>query len=351
MILDFVGELLSRAPDISSPPTQQIFLNNLIGIIERSAGHSINLFSDLVDVWSGKVRRLLSGQTKLRIEVLCHLCSKLDIRPIDLLCENEGGDSSKNYDITSYTEHPPPKLMVPWEEVECGLHTALQQNPPPSMEAAGRHLGYYPPKLQRHFPSLCEQIRVRYKTYIKGTHPHPKVVKRILRSALREHPPPSLQSVLRRLGCWDTGYYYYSHYFELCTDIARAYKENRNKPFDKDLTEEQLREAITEEPAPPFTSIAKRLGHSREFFSQKYPELVKAITSRYMHYRRNLQKEKLEKLRNAIREAVKEILASGLYVSESRVKESIQRQQVGPGRNSIFKQILREVKSEIGIGK
>jgi hypothetical protein len=241
--------------------------------------------------------------------------------------------------------------MVPWEEVGAGLHTALQQTPPPSMEATGRHLGYYPPRLRRHFPSLCEQISLRYKTYIKGTHPHPKVVKRILRSALREHPPPSLQSVLRRLGCLDTGYYYYSHYFELCTDIARAYKENRNKPFAKDLTEEQLKETLTEEPAPPFSSVAKRLGHSRDFFRQKYPELVKAISSRYMHYRRNLQKEKSEKLRNTIRKAVKGILASGLYVSEARVKESIQRHQVGPGRNSIFKQILREVKSEIGIGK
>jgi transcriptional regulator with XRE-family HTH domain len=347
--LDIVGELLSRAPSITSQPAQQTFLNNLTGIIERDANGSINLFSDLAGVWSGKIRKLLAGLIKLSIEALCHLCARLNLSPVDVLCEKEEGAWPENCAPAPCKDEPNEKLPTAWEEVEDKLQAALGESPPPSIEAMARRLGYYPARLKGNFPDVCAQITSRYKSYVRSTHPTSRLVIKTLRSAMKEQPPPSLQSVFRRLGCKDTGYYYYSNYFDLCTAIAQRYKEFRNKPFDKKITEKQLKAALTEDPAPSFSSVAKRLGHKRDFFRQKYPEIARAIASRHMQYRRNQRKERAVELRDMIRAAIKSILAYGKYVSEARAKEYLQQHKFRLGRDSLFKQALREIKSEMGI--
>jgi hypothetical protein len=97
--------------------------------------------------------------------------------------------------------------------------------------------------------------------------------------------------------------------------------------------------------------VARRLGHSREFFRQKYPKLVKAIAARHMHYRKSYQEEKSEKLRRLIRKAIKKILASKFYPSEARIIAELRQHQFCVGRMILFKQALLEVKSEMGMGK
>lgn len=346
--LSIIGELLESGPNVSLEPTPQNFANNLTKTIKKNAGQSINLFSDLVGMWSGKIRRLLAGSKSLSMEALCQFCIRLNLSPIDLLCKEEEESLSQDHIQTLCLNKPIQKLITPWIEVEGKLQTALEAVTPPSLEAVARYLGYDSRKLKGHFPTLCEQIRSRYRSYIKSMHPLPRIVRRTFRAALKELPPPSLQSVFRRLGCRDTGYYYYTNYFDLCAAVAQRFKNYRNKPFDKKITQEQLKAALIEEPPPSFSSIAKRLGHSREFFRQKYPEYTQAIASRHMQFRKLHQTKRAIKLRQMIREAIKDIAASGLYASEARVKKSLQQQQFVVGRDSLFKQALREVKSEIG---
>jgi hypothetical protein len=56
---------------------------------------------------------------------------------------------------------------------------------------------------------------------------------------------------------------------------------------------------------------------------------------------------KAEQLRNEVRAAVRQIVASGQYASEARVKKQVKKNLPGPGRDSLFKQALREIKSEM----
>jgi hypothetical protein len=158
-----------------------------------------------------------------------------------------------------------------------------------------------------------------------------------------------LQAVLRRLGCQDTGYYYYYNYPDLCFAIAKRFKDSRNKPFDVDTDRERLREILVEQPPPPFLEVAKRLGHNREFIRKKFPELSQAITSRYLTYCAALRKKKDEQLRSEIRAAVRRIVASGQYVSEARVRKHVKKNLPNIGRDSLFKQALREIKAEMGL--
>ncbi|HEY0323630.1 MAG TPA: hypothetical protein VGC66_21935 [Pyrinomonadaceae bacterium] len=106
-----------------------------------------------------------------------------------------------------------------------------------------------------------------------------------------------------------------------------------------------------EEPPPSFSEVARRFRHNREFIRRKFPELSKAITAQYTHYQSAVHKETAERLRNVIREVIEQIIASGLYVSEARVKEYAKQQIAKIGRDSLFKQALREVKSEMDLIK
>jgi hypothetical protein len=87
------------------------------------------------------------------------------------------------------------------------------------------------------------------------------------------------------------------------------------------------------------------------FIRRKFPELSKAITSRYIAHRDAYRKLKAEQLRNEIRAAIKQITASELYVSEARVREHVKKRLTNLGRDSLFKQALREVKTEVGPNK
>jgi hypothetical protein len=296
-IIHSISELVSRAPSLSSLLSNQRFIANLTKYIEKNARNNINLFSDLVEIWSGTIRRLLVGKVKPRLEMLWKICSRLNISLLDLLVGTGNEEMLERRHLVFGRDIPLPKEITPWGKVENTLQISLQECPPPSMEALARRMGYHPPKVKRHFPELCEQIIFRYKEYLKTKHPPSKEIRKAFRAALKEQPPPSLQRVLRRLGCRDTGYYYYDHYPNLSFAIAERYKNFRNKPFNKGIDHDRLKAALCEEPPPSFSEIAKRLGHNREFVRRKFPELSKAVTSRYRYYQGALRKERAERLR------------------------------------------------------
>lgn len=299
-------------------------------------------------VWSGTIRRLLAGTTKPSLEVLCRICAQLNISLPDLLSDSVNQDLDKRRNIILGKGTPLSKEQVPWCEIEARLLAALQETPSPSMEEVARRMGYYQTRIRHHFRSLCFQIAARYKAYLKSKHPHPRELHRVFRVALAEQPPPSLQSVFRRLGCQDTGYYYYYNYADLCSAVAQRFKAYRNKPFDETVDRERLQSALIEEPPPSFSEMARRLGHKRDFLRRKFPELSQAIVSRHLYYRTSSHKEKAKKLREEIRKAVQQLSSAGLHVSEAKVRERVGKHLPRLGRSSLFKKALREVKAEMG---
>lgn len=74
-----VRELLSRSQEITARPKHQDFISTLKKYIDREAHGSINLFADLVGIWSGTIRRMVKGTTKPSLEMLCQICSRLNI--------------------------------------------------------------------------------------------------------------------------------------------------------------------------------------------------------------------------------------------------------------------------------
>jgi transcriptional regulator with XRE-family HTH domain len=265
-----IGELLSNSRMIEFPPSHQTFVANLIKLIGKYANNSINLFSDIVGIWSGTIRRLLASESKLRLVNLCQICSRLNITPLDLLAEQGNEEYLRRHHIV-LEDIPSLKAITSWSEIEGKLKAALQEYPPPSMESTARNLGYYTPKIRRHFPELCEQLISRYKEYQKNSHPSPEEIRRAFRAALKEFPPPSLQMVLRSLGCKSTGAYYYCHYLDLCLEVSKRFKDHRTNCFNKGKDYKRLEAALVEEPPPSFSEVARRFRRKREFFTTKIP--------------------------------------------------------------------------------
>lgn len=215
--IQHIARGLLASPDISQPPPSSRHLTiNLIKLINKIAKGNINLFSSVVDIWSGTIRRLLVPEAKISFSNLCQLCSRLNIKPTDLFFDQGNEEDIKRQQVVLRGDISLLRVITPWDEVEDTLKEALHEQPPPSLEAVARRMGYYPPKIKRHFTQLCEQIIFRYRGYQKSIHPPPKEVRTVFWAALKESPPPSLQKVLRRLGCHDTGYYYYSNYGSFC---------------------------------------------------------------------------------------------------------------------------------------
>jgi AcrR family transcriptional regulator len=343
-----IGELLSTSASFVSPPSRQTFTANLIRLIEKHAKSNINEFSDMVGMWSGTVRRLLASESKLALGNLYLICSRLGVAPTYLLAEQGNEEYLKRRHIV-VEDIPSLQKTTSWSEIGVKLEAALQEYPPPSMESVARNLGCNPPKVRRHFPELCERLISRYKQYQKNRHPSPAEIRRAFRTALEQFPPPSLQMVLRGLGCKSTGYYYYYNYRNLCLKVSRRFLKYLRTPFHEDKDRKRLEAMLVEEPPPSFSEVARRFKRKRDFLRRKFPELSKAVTARYKHYQGAMRKNNGERLRSAITEAVRQVIASGQYASERRVKKLVRQQLPHPGRDSLFKRALREVKAEMGL--
>jgi AraC-like DNA-binding protein len=201
-----IGELLSCAVSFDSSPTLRDFNANLVECVERRANGSINVFSNLVGIWSGTVRRLLVGETKLSLRMLSQLCSRLNISPHETLFNRGNKGTLKERCLTfkqktlhinarlgsqkihqAQVNQPQVKQVVSWDQTESEFLAVRQENPPPSLEAIARRLGRHPSTLKRRFPEQCELIISRYWEYRSNRHLPPAKV----RATLVSTPPHS----------------------------------------------------------------------------------------------------------------------------------------------------------------
>ena len=109
-------------------------------------------------------------------------------------------------------------------------------------------------------------------------------IKEILVKAATEKPPPSLQSVFRKIGCRSTGYRYIRRFPEICEKISNRYNQANRKMFDIEKAETVLKSALKEHPMPSFSEIAQRLNCKRETLDKKLPTLSEKLPRKYVGY-------------------------------------------------------------------
>jgi transcriptional regulator with XRE-family HTH domain len=348
-----IGEVLAAAPRLDGPPAKEQLIDSLKLCIDQASWGHIGAFSYMVGLWHITVRRILKGDGWPTLEALLRICSRLNIPLVDLLTGSGEivvpGAEGVLESLRAHREKLTPKRSatpMALEDVRKELEAALTELPPPSISEIARRTGHHMITIEKKFPQLYAEVVARRAN--RNVKPVPdEEAEAVLRSTLSEEPPPSLQSVLRRLGFHTTAFYYYTRFPALCLAITGRYKSYRNKPFDEIEAREALQKALAEDPPPSFSEVARRLNHSREFVRRKLPELSKAISSRYKEYNKLRSEENNKRLWREVEEAVHSIVEEGLYVSEQRVRGRLSKRWNEP----TFKKVLHTIKRNLGLEK
>jgi hypothetical protein len=336
--------------------TPENFIANLKLCIEQICFGSINEFASMTETWHVTVRRLLKGCSMPTMEMLTRICFALDLAPESLFlnlnshlpvgsaCLPEVQNGMKNYSLKYGL---PDEIKESKEQVTTYLEKILTENPPVSARETARRLGWRDSKLYRNYPDLYDRIVLRYKEFkASGISVTDEEAKEILRAAIEENPPPSLQSVLRRFGCKNTGYRYQQKFSWHCRYISRRFNSYRNQLLGSEETLNRFIENVTEEDPPPSASeVAERLGITRGHLHYKFPDQYRKIVHRYGEYVIAEREKTLKQLESEVEKAVRELIEENMYPSEERIKA-----RLSCGYNDgNFKKVLFKIKSNIAI--
>ncbi len=204
-----------------------------------------------------------------------------------------------------------------------------------SVNEIARHLGCSSSVLYARFPELCQAITER-----RWSLSNKDELRQALEAALVEEPPPTVQEVARRLGCPSKNIEYY--YPDLCKAIARRYREATNVSELQKALEAFL---AAEEPISQ-SEAARRLGVSIASLRQRFPELSRSISRRYMDHGRERRHTRIQRIREEIRQAALLLHSQGIRPDKTRVGDIIS----SPARFRMpeAREALREVMNELG---
>lgn len=319
---------------------ENAFTQNLSQLIKIHSEGSINQFSHETGLWHVTIRRVIAAEVLPTLEMILTISIQINLFPPDLFRFGENDYAEK---IIS----PVIKKVTSKEEMNKVLENFLKEHPPPSANEVARRTGWTTMRLQRHFPDEYRQIVKRYSDFIKRKLPDlsDSEVESILQKASTEKPPPSLQSVFRKIGCKDTGYRYYQKFPELCLKIADRYKKSKLKKFDVPKAKKIMNSALDENPPPSFSEVARRIGCTRENLRMKIPELSDALNRRYKSHLTKTRSENLQLLHEEIKKAVMKLQDEKNFVSMNKVKALLPRKWNDKNFKSAYRKVMQNDES------
>jgi F0F1-type ATP synthase membrane subunit b/b'/transcriptional regulator with XRE-family HTH domain len=313
-------ELLSKVPFFIANNNGNNFIENLAWLIGTFADGNINDFAHRTGMWHISIRRLLKAEVLPTIEMILKLCFPSDISPTELF--KKRGEITNEISLLAVIEKVGGK-----EEMESLLKDFLEEHPPPSANEVSRRTFWTTTRLQRNFPIEYKKIVERYSEHIKQKTPEltNDEVETILRTALKEKPAPSLQSVFRKLGCRNTGYRYYRKFPELCAKIAAQHKKSNLKKFNIGAAKKVMQQALNEDPPPSFSEVARRLSCTRENLKKKLPKLSASLNEKYKDYLKNSRQQNEQQLHDELRKVLTSLQNENATISMNKVEKLLPR--------------------------
>lgn len=310
------------------------FIFNLENLIRRTTDGNINDFAFLTGVWHLAIRRLLKSEVQPTLKMLIDICYPLDFSLINLFIENH------MFNKTDDNLQKESKVQTK-EEVILKLPAYLLENPPPSANEVARRINWRTIRFQRNFPDEYKRIVERYLQSQADKLPDytDEQIEEILKNALTENPPPSLQSIFRKIGCRSTGYRYYEKFPKLCEQIATRYKNANNKIFDIQKAERILIAALKVNPTPSFSEVARRLKCSREYLDKKLPKLSAKLHKKYKADVKRIRAKNKKVMSDEIKRVINELQSQEKAVTENAVRKLLKRKWNDQNFKKIFKRV------------
>jgi transcriptional regulator with XRE-family HTH domain/Skp family chaperone for outer membrane proteins len=324
-----VGKFLLVSSQITNS-----FSNNLNRLAQQVADGNINDFAYLTGVWHLSIRRLLKGEVLPTLEMLIDICYPLNFSPVDLFVAD-----TKSNEIVS--DLPGEIKKHTKEEVRLKLSAYLAENPAPSANEVARQIGWRTTRFQRNFPDEYKQIVERYLQHQSAKLPDftDEEIEEVLSNAIVENPPPSLQSIFRKIGCRNTGYRYYSRFPALCKQISIRYQKANQKQFDIENVEQVLKFALKEKPTPSFSEIARRLKCSRNILSKKLSKLSAKLHKKYESDLKEVREQNKQAMYKEIIRVINELENQQKSVTENAVRKRLNRKWNDKNFKTAYKEI------------
>lgn len=346
-VVEAVGELISSAPTLSSAPQRANVAITVSKLIDVGFYGRTSEFARLVKMDSVTIRQWLNGRQLPKLETILTICRQLGIRPKELLC-HETPDTlnftNKHKPLPENHTRPTGAQWVNWGMAEIQLRAALEENPPPSFTRIAKRIGCSNNAIRNRFPELSVRISSRFLEYNNWSF-DPVEVKKVLDSAIKETPPPSITEIIRRLGGRRSHRKLQKEFPAEYSKIVARYSADRKKPFDLEGTSAKLLAALKEDPPRSLNNVAKSIGILQSQLREKLTDLCKAISARY----RTFFTEETAKRRKSVEEEIfrigTELHSKGIYPSRDRVFRLL---TVTTGIH-IMKDVHRKLKTHLGL--
>jgi hypothetical protein len=211
-----------------------------------------------------------------------------------------------------------PRRCFPSDDViEKALTRALNRATPPRLEAITKELGFCcSVSLYKRFPELCRAFAKRNEL---SKQQRIDEVRATVAAAIQESPPPTMQAVASRVH--STVETLKNRFPNLCAQLLAALPV-RNKIL-AEQRRAGIRRALAEDPAPSLDTVATRVGHSVQWLREFDPDVARQIGQRYRALKTIAATVRRAAFRAEIRAAVIDLTRRGLVPSRKRVLASI----------------------------
>lgn len=168
-----LGELLASAAHVTCPPERDRLAQTIRHVVERFCSGNPSTLARLMHVGAGAVRDWQGERTTPGLPLLLNMAYRLEVSVLDLLLGSPVLAASRGF-----VRNAPPGPNVHcrrrrtrhgWRinraDVSRILRMALNETPPPSMEQVMTRFWHGRATIYRHFPDLCHQIARHYAEY------------------------------------------------------------------------------------------------------------------------------------------------------------------------------------------
>ncbi|MDQ1591087.1 MAG: hypothetical protein QOG71_1714 [Pyrinomonadaceae bacterium] len=203
------------------------------------------------------------------------------------------------------------------EAILAALESALEEESPPSLSQVGRSLGYASSEaLRSRFPELCKALTEKRQKLISSRR---AMIEGELRQALESDPPISLNTISEKLG-YKTSSVLRTMFPNECREIRYRHEEHTKNQFLSRI-EIALQAMFIETPPPTLNAVLRRIGVSDGFLRKYFTEEHRALSTRFLEFRRQQCLKNKEIERNKIRVVVSDLIARGILPSMNIVLE------------------------------
>lgn len=279
-----LAELLATAPHVPAEPPPHTLAQNIQAGLQSIRFNSVEELARGAGVEPCAFALWLRGSTLPQLDLLLRLCFHLGWQLLDVCLPKPDSTENLEQAPAALSKSSSSRKKVEVNQLSRQLESILadeQRVPCPAAQVA-KQLGVGVRALANHCPEQYQQLVEQHRLYEQAQRQRrDEILERDLKAVLESDasPPPSVYEVARRLQINASSLRgIFPDQCHLISQKWSAFHKTRQAKAEAGL-ESVL--AADEEPPPSMNEVAARLGESRPYLYQHFPDLCRAVTNRY----------------------------------------------------------------------